>query len=100
MSAEVFFYGKGLVALIATLLLVYHMNAEWSRIRTVGRRMRYLALLGYVALTAAASPEQVAEGLTIQSRNVVSLGLSLFVIATVLVSLFEHDDPPKEERHG
>lgn len=94
---DLFFYAKGVVALVAALLLIHHMNSEWAHIRTLGRRMRYLCLLGYVALTAAASPEQAAEGLKVQARNVTSLLLSLFVIATVVVSIRgEADDHPEE----
>lgn len=97
MSPEVFYYIKGLVALVATAITVVHMNTAWDTfdrdgdgVRVgIGQRMRYISWFLFLVLIAAASKEQITEGVEISRRNVGALGVISFALLTAIVSLVE-----------
>ena len=53
--AAEFYATKGVLALVATLLLIVHMNLTWSTVKTRGQRLRYLSLL-YFAQAGCPTP--------------------------------------------
>jgi hypothetical protein len=56
-TAEDFFYVKGAIALIGTLLYVAHMWRTRNNEMSLGQVMRYLCLLGFAVLGAVSSVE-------------------------------------------
>lgn len=87
--AETFYITKGLVALVAVVLLLIHMQAVWGDHMTWGRRLRYLAPLYFAVLLTSATVEQVHETAPVNYRNLGGLLGALLLIATALVSMRE-----------
>lgn len=84
---DLFWYGKGFVALTATLMLAWHMYKNGDEITDIDQWCRFVLLFGYTLLVAVASPDQAQEHIDIQPRNVASLCLSAFGILTAYLSL-------------
>lgn len=90
MNAQTFYVIKGLLALSATCLLLWHMSRTWDRINTWGQRLRYFSLLYFAILLTEASVEQTAQRLvTIYPRNVFGLAGGLLLVVAAVVSLRE-----------
>lgn len=81
---------KGAAAILAVLLLVMHMNKVWMHeALTWGRRLRYLALLGFAGTVAGGSVEQVNQDAVVNYRNLggaICIALTLLAVA---VSIYE-----------
>lgn len=91
--AHEFYVAKGLLALTATIGIVWHMSRTWNRVESRGRRLRYYSLLYFAALITLASVEQTAEGASVETRNIgAAVGVAL-VLYAAYVSLRE--DPPR-----
>lgn len=87
--ADTFYILKGVGALVATLLLIIHMQRTWSTIGSWGQRLRYLTLFYFAVLITAASVEQTSQHADVNLRNLGAiLGVVLLVVAMV-VSLHE-----------
>jgi hypothetical protein len=56
-----FFAVKGTLALLATVMLIFHMVKTWDWVANWGQRLRYFTLLYFAGLFTAASPKQMAE---------------------------------------
>lgn len=82
-----FYVAKGLTALVASLLVLWHMSTTWPHVGTLGQRLRYLCLFAFVWLVTCASVAQQAENAPIAGRNVVGLFVSLLVIASMVISI-------------
>lgn len=97
MDDQTFYIVKGLVALVGTISVVVHMNMSWhefdrdhSGVRTgVSQRMRYISWFLFIVLIAAASKEQIADGVEVSKRNVAALFVVTFALLTALVSIKE-----------
>lgn len=100
MDSETFFVVKGLVALVGTLLLVAHMWRTRHDEMSLGQVLRYLTLLGFAVLGAAASPEQIGEGVGVEGRNKAALGLFVLLNITALVSIYEQRPKRKVRKNG
>lgn len=87
--ADLFYVGKGLLALVATCLVVGHMMHTWSDVTTTGRRLRYFALLGWAALSAASTPEQLEQAIPVSYRNLGVIVTLVLTIAAMVVSIRE-----------
>jgi Na+/citrate or Na+/malate symporter len=85
--AQTFMVAKGLLALVATVLVVVHMSLTWDDVATWSQRLRYLSLLALIGLVAFASPEQVGEGIPVSWRHVGGAGATLLVIVAMVVSI-------------
>lgn len=84
-TAVEFFYLKGALSLVATLLLLFHMNRSWHQFRTAGQKLRYLTLLYFAVLFTSASVGQISDGSPVNIRNVgVLVGVVLLVVAMVV----------------
>lgn len=88
--AEPFYVLKGLLFLVATVLLVAHMSRTWSQTIGRGQRLRYLTLLYFSVLFTAASVEQVQQHAVVNYRNLGGLVGSGLLIVTMCVSLGEY----------
>lgn len=97
MNPETFYVIKGMVALVGTILIVVHMNMSWGQfdrdndgVRTgVSQRMRYISWFMFVVLIAAASKEQISDGVEVSKRNSAALFVVSFAVLTAIVSIKE-----------
>lgn len=85
--AHGFYVVKGLTAVVAVVLILWHMSRAWPSVRTSGQRLRYLALLMVTVLIASGSTAQIDENAPVAGRNVGGLLAALFVIVAMVVSI-------------
>lgn len=97
--ATEFFVAKGMVALVASLLVIGHMAHTWSGVTTLGRRLRYFALLAATSLYASASVEQVEEAELVDFRHLGVIAVLLLVIVAMVVSIREDLRNPSPPGH-
>lgn len=89
---EEFYVIKGLLGVVATLMLIIHMNLTWRHVvqfGTLGQQLRYLTLLGVSVLFVGASVEQVKEHALVNYRNFGGMVVCLMLIFTMAVSIRE-----------
>lgn len=92
---------KGVISMFGVLLLVYHMNSEWPRMKSVGQRLRYLVLLAYAVLSTGASAEQISEHSALGYRHLGGLIVSVALLIVMIVSIreaYERQDSDKLPR--
>lgn len=88
--AATFYWAKGLLSLVATLLVVAHMNTAFAdEVMSRGRRMRYYALLIAATVLTAGSAEQLKDGVVVSYRNFGGMFLAAFITAAMVVSIAE-----------
>lgn len=85
-----FYVAKGLIGLVAAVLVVVHMSHTWGFVDSTAQRLRYLCLLAFVWLVASASVAQQSEGAVVAGRNVAGFVLCVFTVAAMMVSI-RHD---------
>lgn len=85
-----FYAIKGILGLIATVLLVFHMMREWRRTRCLSQRMRFISLLAFSVLITGASVEQIQQHALINYRNLGACICILWLVVAIVVSLV-HD---------
>lgn len=91
-QAAPFFIAKGLIALLSTVLLLFHMTKEWGRMQeesTRGQRMRYITLLAFSVLVTGGSAEQVTEETLVSYRHLGAAVVALLLLVTVIISMRE-----------
>ena len=91
-QASTFFIAKGVLALISTLLLLFHMSMSWSRIvaeGTLGQRMRYYTLLAFSILITGSSAEQYQEGELVSYRHLGAMVVTVLLIYSMVISIRE-----------
>lgn len=88
--AHGFFMVKGLLALVATILVVWHMATTWEHVEHWSQRLRYLALLALIGVSTYAAPEQLADGIPVSTRNVLG-GLAVVLVIVAMVASIVHD---------
>lgn len=88
MSDHTFYVVKSIIALLATVLYLIHM-ARVRDLTSLGRRLRYVALLAGAVLLAYASTEQIREGVAIEGRNLGGMAFAGILTAAAVVSLWE-----------
>lgn len=84
-----FYIAKGLVSLVATALLLWHMRAVKRGPVSLDRWLRYLSLLFFAVLITGASFDQVMSDAPISWYNVGGLVGAALLILTVCVSISE-----------
>lgn len=97
MSAHTFYLAKGVVALVATVLVVIHMNLSWHNFDRdedgvrigISQRLRYLSWFLFIVLVAGASKEQLDDGVSIAPRNVGAMFVIAFATVAAVVSIDE-----------
>src|SRR5690349_2022965 len=89
LTPEQFYIVKGLGALVATILLVAHMQIAWGSIEKLGQRLRYLTLFYFAVLMTAASVGQTATDQPINWWNVGGFGGAALLVVTMVVSIKE-----------
>lgn len=92
--AAEFYYTKGLVALVATVLVVVHMSQTWPQVRTRGQQLRYLTLLAFSVLLTGSSVEQVHQGALVNYRNLGGLVVAVMILVAMVVSIREDSEKP------
>ena len=85
--AHAFYVTKGLVGVVAVVLMLVHMSRAWPSIAGTDQRLRYLALLMATMLIASGSTAQLAEGVPVSGRNVGGLLLGVLIIVAMVVSI-------------
>lgn len=88
--AHEFYVIKGLLALLATVLVVWHMADTWGTVVHWSQRLRYLALLALIGVSTYAAPEQLADGIPVSTRNVLG-GLAVVLVIVAMVASIVHD---------
>jgi len=82
---------KGCFAVIGVILLLWHMDREWSRLgeleKQLDRKLRYLTLLAYGVLQTGASTGQLTEGVELEWRHLGGLIVSALFVVTAACSL-------------
>lgn len=91
--AHTFYVVKGLVAVVAVALSLFHMSRTWSSIVSAGQRLRYLALLMLTVLIASSSTAQLSEGAPVSGRNVGALLAAVLVLVAMAVSVRQDRRP-------
>lgn len=88
--ATLFYWTKGLIALVATLLVISHTNTAFAtEVMSLGRRLRYYSLLVASIVLTGSSVEQVNEGVLVNYRNLGGMVLALFITVAMVVSIAE-----------
>lgn len=87
--AHEFYVIKGVLSLIATVLLVTHMSMTWHRVETPGRRWRYYALLAFALLLTSSTIEQVNDDAIVSYRNLGALVAAGLLLIAMVVSIRE-----------
>lgn len=82
-----FYVVKGTTALVAVLLVLWHMSRTWASVTSTAQRLRYLCLLAFVWLVASASVAQSAEDAPIAGRNVAGFLACVLTIVAMVVSI-------------
>lgn len=80
---------KGIVSLVATALLLFHMRAVKREAITLGRWLRYLSLLFFAVLLTGASIDQVKSDAPLNWYNIGGLVGGSVLIVAVGVSIAE-----------
>ena len=87
--SEVFYVLKGLLALVSTLMLIFHMTRVWWKINTLGQQLRYLTLLALSVLITGGSAEQLRDGEIVNYRNLGAFLITVMLIVTMVISIRE-----------
>jgi hypothetical protein len=87
--ANEFYFAKGILSLIATILLVCHMLMVWPTLTSWARRVRYFALLVAAVVVTYASAEQVRDHLPVDNFNLGGMTLAIVLVAAGVLSLVE-----------
>lgn len=99
--APEFYMIKGLLGLIATLMLIYHMKITWDHVLhhgTFGQQLRYYTLLAISILIAGGSAEQYKEAAVVNYRNLGAILVVCMLIVAMIVSIREDFD--RRRRNG
>jgi len=92
--ADTFYVVKGIGALLATCLLVWHMQRTWHAVQGWGQRLRYLTLFYFAVLITAASVEQTSQHADVNLRNLGAILGVVLLVAAMVVSLHESRRKP------
>lgn len=96
--APLYFTVKGVLALIATVLLLIHMNRSWAELMSPGRRLRYIALLYFGTLLTVSTVDQKNMHAVVAYTNLgAGIGVILLNVAAI-VSLTETTRKPRKHR--
>jgi hypothetical protein len=82
-----FYAVKGLLGIVAVLVMLVHMSRAWPHIGTLAQRLRYLLLLGFVVVVGAASSAQYEAGAPVTGRNLAAFVLAGLTIPVAIVSM-------------
>jgi hypothetical protein len=91
--SHAFYVTKGIVGVVAVILILIHMSRAWPNVGTSGQRLRYIALLMVTILIASGSTAQLDEGVPVSGRNIGALLAALLVIAAMVVSIRQDRRP-------
>jgi F0F1-type ATP synthase assembly protein I len=89
MGTDVYFVVKGTIATLAVVLLVWHMNDQWSKVASKGRRLRYLTLFCFAVLVIARSGNQVHGNADIDSFAIGGMFNVCLLVYAMVVSIRE-----------
>lgn len=87
--AETFYLAKGLIALTATCILLWHMFTTQGEM-CLARVFRYLGLLSSAGLITYASTDQIRERVSEWSTvNSASFGTACIILLAAVLSILE-----------
>lgn len=90
--AHDFYVAKGIIGVIAVILLLWHMSRSWDRFDPeggIGQRLRYLTLFYFAVLATSASVEQIKQNVVVNYRSLGAIGGATLLVVTAVVSLSE-----------
>lgn len=87
--AHVFYVVKGVLGLLATVMLIVHMSHTWDRMVSLGQRLRYITLLAFSILVTGATLEQLQQDAGVNYRNLGAMVCVLLLVGAMLASLDE-----------
>jgi hypothetical protein len=96
--AHEFFIMKGLIGLLATVLIIVHMVRTWHEPLSLGRRLRYYALLLMSTLITTGSYEQIHDSASVNIRNVMGIAGAALIAVAAVVSLMEERASTEERQ--
>lgn len=88
-QAHVFYIVKGCLALLSTVLLLFHMSRTWDLVVTRGQRFRYYSLLSFSVLVTTATLEQLEQDAVVNYRNLGTLLCIVGLLVAVSVSIWD-----------
>lgn len=86
--AHAFYVVKGVLALVGTVCLIWHMARKREPMST-GQLLRYCSLLYLAVLITGSSVEQTSQDAVVNYRNLAVIPGVLLLIAAAVVSLYE-----------
>lgn len=92
MSSELFYLIKGLMGLIATVLVIYHTNQAWTYVvkhGTYGQRWRYFSLMMFMGVATESSVQQIQQRAPVQIFNIATAVVIVFTIVAMVISIRE-----------
>lgn len=96
--ADVLFAVKGSLGVVATALLIYHMDFIWPRLESKSQRMRYIALLLFSIQVTGASAEQITDP-TQHHVGWAHLGSMAVMIYLIVTTVFSIKEDRKRNKH-
>lgn len=90
-----FYWTKGIAALVAVLLLLWHMRGVKRESVYLGQWLRYLTLLYFAVLLTGAAVDQVHSDAVVSWYNVGGLVGALVLIVAMVVSIAEERRDPR-----
>lgn len=87
-----FYLLKGVLGLLATVLVVYHTNQAWTYVvkhGTYGQRWRYFSLMLFMGVATESSVQQIQQKAPVQSFNIATAVVILFTIVAMVISIRE-----------
>jgi hypothetical protein len=88
-----FYTLKAVLSLVATVLLVVHMQQAFTEALTWGRRLRYLVLLYFAITLTGVSVGQMHSLAAVDWRTVIGFGGAVLLILAAGLSIFESRKP-------
>ena len=91
-----FYVVQAVLAVLAVIGLLWHMNGRWDKMASRGQRWRYYALAGFATQTAYESIELMELHIDVSFRHWLQLVVLCVLIAATYISI--KDDHRATER--
>lgn len=87
--AEQFFVVKGVIGLLAVVLLIAHMSQAFRESMKIGQRARYLTLFVGAVVVTGGSGEQVSDHVVVSYRNLGGMIFAISIVISMIISIRE-----------
>jgi hypothetical protein len=79
----------GLLALLGSILLIWHMNIAWPYIVKTGQRLRYITLLWASMTVAYGAVVDIKIGRLVETVSILFTLWAILLITTMVISIRE-----------